>query len=90
MAANSITHPSAEVLQAFALGKLNDTSASVVLNHLDSCPDCCQQVAALSGGEVAGLRGSRGHAGGEHQPVRAGGVGSSESTGNPWRSSESA
>jgi hypothetical protein len=48
MAAHLISHPSADVLQAFALGKLNDTSASVVMNHLDRCPDCCQQVAALS------------------------------------------
>jgi hypothetical protein len=48
MAANQVIHPSAEVLRAFALGKLNDSTASVVMNHLDSCPDCCKQVAALS------------------------------------------
>jgi serine/threonine protein kinase/CubicO group peptidase (beta-lactamase class C family) len=49
METHPIIHPSADVLQAFALGKLNDTTASVVMNHLDSCSDCCKLVAAQSG-----------------------------------------
>ncbi len=49
MAAHPVTHPSAAALQAFALGKLNDSSSAALINHLDSCPDCCKQVAALSG-----------------------------------------
>jgi serine/threonine protein kinase len=49
MAAHPVTHPSADALRAFALGKLNDLSSTELMNHLDSCPDCCKQVAALSG-----------------------------------------
>jgi anti-sigma factor RsiW len=42
-------HPSADALRAFALGKLDDSTASVLMSHLDGCPDCCRAVAALSG-----------------------------------------
>jgi serine/threonine protein kinase len=49
MEAHSVLHPSADALRAFALGKLNDATAAVVMNHLDNCTDCCKQVAALSG-----------------------------------------
>jgi len=49
MESPAATHPSADALRAFALGKLEDTMASVVMSHLDGCPDCCRGVAALSG-----------------------------------------
>ena len=49
MAVQRSTHPSADVLKAFALGKLNDSSSEVVLSHLDQCPACRQEVASQSG-----------------------------------------
>src|SRR5262245_5619936 len=45
----STTHPSASALEKFGLGIMDDASAEVVMNHLDVCPDCCRQVAGLSG-----------------------------------------
>ncbi|HTU88796.1 MAG TPA: family 16 glycoside hydrolase, partial [Gemmataceae bacterium] len=55
------THPSADVLKAFALGKLNDGSADGVLIHLDQCQQCRQEVAALSGDDFLNrLRQARG------------------------------
>jgi serine/threonine protein kinase len=49
MAVQRGAHPPADVLKAFGLGKLNDRSFGVVLDHLDQCEDCRKQVAALSG-----------------------------------------
>jgi serine/threonine protein kinase len=49
MAVQRSTHPSADVLKAFALGKLNDGSSEVVLSHLDQCQACRQEVASQSG-----------------------------------------
>jgi serine/threonine protein kinase len=49
MPANLASHPSAEMLQAFGLGKLNDAKAQVVLGHLESCPDCQKVVSSISG-----------------------------------------
>jgi formylglycine-generating enzyme required for sulfatase activity/serine/threonine protein kinase len=49
MEARPVIHPSEDALRAFALGKLDDSTASVLMSHLDSCPDCCKVVAALSG-----------------------------------------
>jgi serine/threonine protein kinase len=49
MAAQQVSHPSAELLRAFALGKLNDPIAAAVIKHLDSCSACCKQVASISG-----------------------------------------
>jgi hypothetical protein len=49
MEARPVTHPRAAALKAFGLGKLDESAAAVVLRHLESCPDCRQQVAALSG-----------------------------------------
>jgi hypothetical protein len=58
MEARSAIHPSAEALRAFALGKMDDSTVSVLMSHLDSCPECCQAVAALSGDEFHGTTGS--------------------------------
>ncbi|MGH7222567.1 MAG: protein kinase domain-containing protein, partial [Gemmataceae bacterium] len=41
-------HLSADVLKAFALGKLDDRLAEAVRNHLDRCGDCRQEVTVLS------------------------------------------
>src|SRR5438309_1633075 len=49
MEARLVSHPSADVLRAFGLGKLDDAAAETVLNHLDTCPECRGEVAALSG-----------------------------------------
>jgi serine/threonine protein kinase len=54
METRPVTHPSADALRAFALGKLDDSTASVLMSHLDSCPDCCKAVAALSGDDFLG------------------------------------
>jgi serine/threonine protein kinase len=43
------THPSASMLQAFGLGKLEDGLAETVLDHLEVCPDCRKEVAARCG-----------------------------------------
>jgi serine/threonine protein kinase/WD40 repeat protein len=43
------THPSADTLKAFGLGKLDDSSSGVVMDHLDQCDECRNKVAALSG-----------------------------------------
>src|SRR4051794_36522836 len=42
-------HPSRELLQGYGLGKLEDTMAQRVGQHLESCPECRHQVAELSG-----------------------------------------
>jgi formylglycine-generating enzyme required for sulfatase activity/serine/threonine protein kinase len=49
MAAQPAVHPSEDALRAFALGKVDDTTSSVLMSHLDGCPDCCKFLAALSG-----------------------------------------
>jgi serine/threonine protein kinase len=50
MDARAATHPSAETLQAFGLGKLTDSLlADTVLQHVETCADCREKVAALSG-----------------------------------------
>jgi serine/threonine protein kinase len=62
MAAQPAIHPSEEALRAFALGKLDDVTASVLMSHLDSCADCCKVVATLSGDDfLAQLRQAQGH-----------------------------
>jgi len=42
-------HPSADMLRAFGLGKLDDLLSETVMAHIDTCPDCRQQVGALTG-----------------------------------------
>jgi serine/threonine protein kinase len=54
MSASPAIHPSADALRAFALGKLDDSTASVLMSHLDACPDCCKAVAAFSGDDFLG------------------------------------
>src|SRR5579871_2633860 len=48
MAAPPGSHPSANTLHAFGLGKLDDASAASVLRHLEQCATCCQEVAAVT------------------------------------------
>jgi serine/threonine protein kinase len=61
MESRHVSHPSADVLQAFGLGKLDDASAEVVASHLDDCADCRQAVAAQSGDSfIARLRQAHG------------------------------
>ncbi len=49
MAADSDTHPPADVLRGFGLGKLADDASASVLSHLERCPACRREVASLSG-----------------------------------------
>src|SRR5262245_4665297 len=64
METRPVIHPSADALRAFALGKLDDSTASVLMSHLDSCPDCCKAVAALSGDDfLERLRQAHGRSG---------------------------
>jgi serine/threonine protein kinase len=61
MEARRATHPSADVLKAFGLGKLDAASAGTVMDHLDLCADCRKEVAALSGDDfLARIRRARG------------------------------
>jgi formylglycine-generating enzyme required for sulfatase activity len=61
MGASPIAHPSADALRAFALGKLNEVSASAVISHLDNCADCCKEVAAMTSDDfLARLRQAHG------------------------------
>ena len=54
MAARVGTHPSPDDLRGFAVGKLDDVTAAEIMNHLDSCPDCCRAAAAQSGDDFLG------------------------------------
>ena len=49
MEAQRTTHPTAEDLKAFGLGKLDDRSSGELMAHLDLCADCRQIVAAQTG-----------------------------------------
>jgi serine/threonine protein kinase len=49
MAAQLGTHPSADALRGFAVGKLDDGTAAEIMIHIDGCPDCCRAVAGLAG-----------------------------------------
>ena len=49
MAVQLGTHPSADALREFAVGKVDDMTAAVIISHLDGCPDCCRAAAAQSG-----------------------------------------
>jgi serine/threonine protein kinase/formylglycine-generating enzyme required for sulfatase activity len=42
------THLSADALRGFAAGQLDDQTAAAVMNHLDTCPDCCRAAAGLT------------------------------------------
>jgi formylglycine-generating enzyme required for sulfatase activity len=49
MTAKPVSHPSADTLQAYGLGKLDDATAEEVVRHIDSCADCRKAVAELPG-----------------------------------------
>ncbi len=42
------THPSRESLQAYSLGRLDDTPAEAVSRHLERCPECQRRVAEMT------------------------------------------
>jgi C-terminal peptidase prc len=48
MTVQRAVHPSADVLRAFGLGKLDASSFEVVMDHLSQCEDCRKEVAALT------------------------------------------
>jgi hypothetical protein len=49
MAAKLGRHLSADVRHGFAVGKRDDATAEVILDHFDGCPTCGWAVAATSG-----------------------------------------
>ncbi len=48
MDAQQAQHPTSRTLHAYGLGRLDDAAAEAVNAHLDGCPACRRQVAALS------------------------------------------
>src|SRR5712692_9713445 len=44
-----VGHPSVQILQAFGVGKLDDSAAEAVMSHLDTCDACRAAVSAQSG-----------------------------------------
>ena len=48
MDARAAVHPTAQTLSSFGLGKLDDSSADAVNEHLEQCPDCRKRVAEMS------------------------------------------
>src|SRR5271166_994767 len=48
MNANPSIHPSEQTLSSYGLGKLDDSSAEAVNEHLEQCPDCRKRVAEMS------------------------------------------
>ncbi len=44
MAVKPVTHPTAEVLAAYGLGKLKEKDTATVFRHLQECPQCRQAV----------------------------------------------
>ena len=66
MAAKPVTHPSPEVLQAYGLGKdLDEAMSESVKSHLDTCADCLETVATVSGDNFLG-RTAQGQGRGRH------------------------
>ncbi len=49
MAVQPGTHPSADALHGFAVGRLDDNTDAGIMDHLDGCPDCCRAAASLPG-----------------------------------------
>jgi serine/threonine protein kinase len=48
------SHPNDHVLQSYGLGKLDDASARLVGDHLESCSECQRRVSELSSDEFLG------------------------------------
>jgi hypothetical protein len=64
MNAGPAVHPAADVLEAFSLGKLDDTSVSGLVSHLEGCARCREVVAAMSGDDFLDrLRAAQGSSG---------------------------
>jgi tRNA A-37 threonylcarbamoyl transferase component Bud32 len=49
MTTRPVVHPSVQILQAFGVGKLDDSAADEVMSHLETCADCRAAVSAQSG-----------------------------------------
>jgi len=49
MKGNAATHPPADHLRAYGLGQLDEPTAASVMSHLENCPECQQEVAAVTG-----------------------------------------
>jgi tRNA A-37 threonylcarbamoyl transferase component Bud32 len=50
-----VTHPAAEQLSAFGLGKLNDAAAAAIAQHLEGCLPCRKAVERVAGDTFVGL-----------------------------------
>jgi hypothetical protein len=61
MGTTAAVHPTDQTLQAYGLGKLDESTAELVNRHLESCPDCQRRVAELSSDSfLRRLQGGRG------------------------------
>ncbi|HEU5118511.1 MAG TPA: zf-HC2 domain-containing protein, partial [Isosphaeraceae bacterium] len=54
MNAESPPHPTDQLLCSYGLGKLDDSSASAVSQHLERCAECRQRVGAISSDSFLG------------------------------------
>jgi serine/threonine protein kinase len=54
MTVQNATCPPESVLSEFGLGKLDAASADSISRHIETCPDCRQRVASLSGDSFVG------------------------------------
>jgi formylglycine-generating enzyme required for sulfatase activity len=54
MDAHPAVHPTDETLSSYGLGKLDDTSAEAVNQHLEQCSDCRKRVAEMSADSFLG------------------------------------
>src|SRR5262249_640994 len=48
MDARAISHPPADALHAFGLGKLDEASAASIIAHLEHCPHCRHEAVAVT------------------------------------------
>jgi serine/threonine protein kinase len=61
MGAAALAHPGDQTLQSYGLGKLDESSAELVNEHLSGCPQCQRRVAELSSDSFLGrLRNAQG------------------------------
>jgi len=63
MTSNEQTHPTGEMLAAFAQGRLEDAAAITIAEHLDTCQRCQQAVLATPDDRLFSLLGTQQHTG---------------------------
>ena len=56
MGVSAAVHPTDPILEAYGLGKLDDTRSETVAKHLELCRDCQRRVAELSSRDFSGAQ----------------------------------